>query len=221
MANGPDIPVDERQVALPDPESEEWTRLLSAPGDQRDAAIARLYPYLLRVARAEARRRAGRFGIDGPEIDDIAHQAASDALIAIVAKLETFRGESRFTTWAYKFVVFEVSTKLRRHFWRAPSTAMDAEGWERLPDRFGVEPDREYERRVLVDAMRVAVESTLTVHQREVFVAIVLQGTPLDVVVEQQGSNRNAIYKTLFDARRKLRGALAANGHLEIEGVKG
>jgi RNA polymerase sigma-70 factor, ECF subfamily len=221
MANDRDIPVDQLPAVLPDPDSEEWTRLLVASGIERDDAIARLYPQLLRIARFEARRRAGRLGIDGPEIDDVAHQAASDALIAIVSKLEQFRGESRFTTWAYKFVVFEVSTKLRRHFWRAPPIAMDTEDWERLPDRFGIDPDREYERRALIDAMREAVESTLTVHQREIFVAIVLQGTPLDVVVERQGSNRNAVYKTLFDARRKLRAALAANGHLEVEEVKG
>jgi RNA polymerase sigma-70 factor (ECF subfamily) len=97
---------------------------------------------------------------------------------------------------------------------------MGTEEWERLPDRFGIEPDQQSERRELIDAVREAVGSALTVHQREVFVAIVLRGTPLDVLVEQLGSSRNAIYKTLFDARRKLRGALAANGYLERDEVK-
>jgi RNA polymerase sigma-70 factor (ECF subfamily) len=219
MRTEPDVPIGEQAVASLDPESEAWIRSLASSGDERDDAIARLHALLLRVARFEARRRAYRLGIDGPELDDLSHQAASDALVAIVAKLEQFRGESRFTTWAYKFAVFEVSTKFRRHFWTAPPTAIDTEDWERLPDRFGVEPERASERRALIDAMHDAVESSLTSHQREIFVAIVLRGTPLDVLVEQLGSNRNAIYKTLFDARRKLRAVLAANGHLDTEGV--
>jgi RNA polymerase sigma-70 factor (ECF subfamily) len=220
MRAEPNVPADERRAASFDPESQEWMRSLNSSGDTHDDAIARLHAQLLRIARFEARRRADRLGIDGPEFDDLAHQAASDALVAIVAKLHQFRGESRFTTWAYKFVVFEVSTKFRRHFWNAPPVPMGTEEWERLPDRFGIEPDQQSERRELIDAVREAVGSALTVHQREVFVAIVLRGTPLDVLVEQLGSSRNAIYKTLFDARRKLRGALAANGYLERDEVK-
>ena len=140
--------------------------------------------------------------------------------VAIVAKLDQFRGESRFSTWVYKFAIFEVSTKFRRHFWTKPTTPMDPEEWERLPDRFGVEPDQLAERRELIDAMHIAVETALTARQRQIFVAIVLRGVPLDVLVEQLGSNRNAIYKTLFDARRKLRVALAANGHLDDDEVR-
>jgi RNA polymerase sigma-70 factor (ECF subfamily) len=214
MPREPNFSVAEHASASLDPESEAWIRSLAASGGERDEAISSLYALLLRVARFEARRRADRLGIDGPELDDLAHQAASDALVAILAKLEQFRGDSRFTTWAYKFVVFEVSTKFRRHFWKAPPVAMDLEEWERLPDRFGVEPDRASERRALIDALKTAVESSLTAHQREIFVAIVLRGTPLDVVVEQLGSSRNAVYKTLFDARSKLRRVLAANGYL-------
>jgi RNA polymerase sigma-70 factor (ECF subfamily) len=198
-----------------DAESEAWTRALNGVGNERDDAIVRLHGLLWRVARSEARRRSSFLGVNGVELDDIATQAASDALVAIVAKLAQFRGESRFTTWAYKFAVFEVSTKLRRHFWKAPSLAMGIEEWERLPDRFGIEPDRESERRDLIEAMRAAVTSSLTDRQRRVFVAIVLHGTPLDVLVDELGSNRNAIYKVLFDARRKLREVLATNGYLD------
>jgi RNA polymerase sigma-70 factor (ECF subfamily) len=220
MCTEPDVPVIERLTTSLDPESEEWIRSLGASGNERDEAVDRLHELLLRVARFEARRRGDRLGINGAEVDDLSHQAASDALIAIVAKLEQFRGESRFTTWAYKFVVFEVSTKFRRHFWIAPTVPMGTEEWERLPDRFGVDPERTSERRELIDAMREAVTSSLTAHQREIFVAIVLNGTPLDVLVEQLGSSRNAIYKTLFDARRKLRIVLAANGYLDNERMK-
>jgi RNA polymerase sigma-70 factor (ECF subfamily) len=91
---------------------------------------------------------------------------------------------------------------------------LDAEDWDRLPGRFGFEPAQESEWRDLLAALRRAVDTELTSRQREVFVAIVLNGIPLDALAVKLGSNRNAIYKMIFDARRKLRAALAANGYL-------
>jgi RNA polymerase sigma-70 factor (ECF subfamily) len=169
---------------------------------------------LVRIARGEVGRRAPRLRLAGPELDDLAYQAAADALIAITGKLGQFRGESRFTTWAYKFVIFEVSAKIGRHFWRHPDIPLDAEDWERLPARFGFDPAQEAEWRDLLAALRRAVDEELTARQRRVFVAIVLNGVPLDALVIELAANRNAIYKTLFDARRKLRAALAAHGYV-------
>jgi RNA polymerase sigma-70 factor, ECF subfamily len=91
---------------------------------------------------------------------------------------------------------------------------LDAEDWERLPARFSFDPAQQAECGDLFAALRRAVDSELTARQREVFVAIVLNGVPLDTLVIHLGSSRNAIYKMLFDARRKLRAALAANGYL-------
>jgi len=201
-----------------DAESVEWTRALESTGLVREQALARLHEMLLRIARGELRRRGGQHPISGPELDDLAHQAAADALLAITGKLSGFRGESRFTTWAYRFVILEVSTKLGRHFWRKPTVALDAQDWDRLPDRFGMDPADQAQWQGLVEALHRAVEEDLTPRQRQVFVAIVLQGVPLDALVAQLGSNRNAIYKTLFDARRKLRATLAANGYLSNAG---
>ena len=205
-------------VAGPDVDSAEWLRVLAGTGPQREEGLARLHALLLRIARAEVARRGPRLRLTGPELDDLAYQAAADALIAITSKLGQFRGESRFTTWAYKFVMFEVSAKIGRHFWRHPSVPFDAEDWERLPDRFGFDPAREAEWRDLVVALRRAVDEELTTRQRRVFVALVLNGVPLDALVIELASNRNAIYKTLFDARRKLRAALAANGYIGDDG---
>lgn len=207
------VPVDPA-TAL-DAESARWLRVLRADGREYDEALARLHGDLLRIARNEANRRAVRYRIAGPELDDLAHQAAADALLAISRKLGQFRGESRFTTWAYAFVVFEVSAKLGRHFWRDPGVRLDAQEWDRLPDRFGVEPDREADRRALVDAVRDAVDTHLTDRQRQVFVALVVDGVPLDALATRMGSSRGALYKTLFDARRKIRAALVANGQLD------
>ena len=194
-----------------DPESAGWLRVLAETGPRREAALARLHELLLRIARARWPARA-RLRITGPELDDLAYQAAADALMAITVKLGQFRGESRFTTWAYKFVIFEVSAKIGRHFWRHPAVPLDAEDWDRLPDRFGLDPAQEAEWRDLAAALRRAVDEQLTARQRQVFVAIVLNGVPLDALVVELGSNRNAIYKTMFDARRKLRSLLPLTG---------
>jgi RNA polymerase sigma-70 factor (ECF subfamily) len=198
-----------------DPESAEWLRALADTGPRREAALARLHGMLLRIAQRECRRRGPRLRITGPELEDLAYQAAADALMAISAKLRQFRGESRFTTWAYKVVILEVSTKIGRHFWRRPDMPLDAEDWNRLPGRFGFEPAQESEWRDLLAALHRAVDTELTPRQREVFVAIVLNGVPLDALAVRLGSNRNAIYKMMFDARRKLRTALAANGYMD------
>jgi len=205
-------------VAGLDAESVEWPRALAGTGPQREEALTRLHGLLLRIARSEVARRGPRLQITGPELDDLAYQAAADALVAITSKLGQFRGESRFTTWAYKFVIFEVSAKIGRHFWRHPSVRLDAEGWERLPDRFGFDPAQEAEWRDLLAALHRAVDEELTARQRRVFVAIVLNNVPLDALVIELASSRNAIYKTLFDARRKLRAALAANGYIGDDG---
>ena len=209
-----DFVVDELPARL-DPESAEWLRVLAVSGPQREAALTRLHGTLLRIAQREVRRRAQRLRITGPEVEDVAYQAAADALMAITGKLGQFRGESRFTTWAYRFVIFEVSAKLGRHFWRRPDVPLEAEDWDRLPGRFGFEPARESEWRDLLAALHRAVDTELTARQREVFVAIVLNDVPLDALALRLGSNRNAIYKMMFDARRKLRAALAANGYLD------
>jgi RNA polymerase sigma-70 factor (ECF subfamily) len=208
---------DVLEVATPglDRESADWLRALRADRATTEAACARLHALLLRVARGEVRRRGPSAGIDGPELDDLAHQAAADALIAVRRKLPEFRGESRFTTWAYKFVMFEVSTKIGRHFWRRPHTPFDSEDWSRLPDRFGFDPARESEWRDLMGALRLAVDEVLTARQRQVFVAVVLNGIPGDALMHELGTTRNAIYKTLYDARRKLRAQLVSAGHLD------
>jgi RNA polymerase sigma-70 factor (ECF subfamily) len=204
-------------AAAPDAESAEWVRSLRSDGAEGDAALQRLHGLLLRVARAELWRRNSRRLIDGPELDDLAHQACADAMVAITAKLDKFRHESRFTTWAYRFVILEVSNKLGRHFWKAPDVSIDDEDWDRLPGSFGLDPQHRAEWQELIGALRRAIDETLTPHQRRLFVAIILNGVPVDALAVELGSNRNAIYKALFDARRKLRRTLVANGYMNCE----
>ena len=186
-----------------------------ATGVGREAALAALHARLLRIARNELRRRTS--SIVGPELDDLAHQSADDALMAITAKLGQFRGESRFTTWAYGFVILEVSAKLGRHFWRRPTVALDAESWDQLPDRFGLQPEEHAVGSDLMLAARRAIEEELTERQRQVFTAIAINGIPIDALADRLGSSRNALYKTMFDARRRLRAVLAAHGYVGAE----
>jgi RNA polymerase sigma-70 factor, ECF subfamily len=203
-----------------DEESAGWLRRLAAVGGERQTAERELYARLVPIARAEVRRRAATSPVAGPELDDVAHQAAGDAMLAILAKLGDFRGESRFTTWAYRFVILEVSAKLGRHYWRNPPVALDAAQWERLPDRFGLDPDRHAQVGGMLTEVRRVVDEELTTYQRRVFVAIVVDGVPMDAVASRLGQGRNAIYKVVFDARRKIRRALVANGYLKAPGVE-
>jgi len=158
-------------------------------------------------------RRRGQLGsVAGAEFNDLCEQAANDALLTILAKLEEFKGMSRFTTWAYKFVVFEVSRKVARHAGRRQPPNRDDLLWEALPDAPSPRPEDTLEQREEMQARSAAIGG-LTERQREVFVAIAINEIPTDIVAVRLGSNRNAIYTNLFDARRRLRATLAAPGH--------
>lgn len=202
-----------RGVATVDEASKLWLDGLRASGGEHERCVAALHALLLRVARHEVSRRAGSLQLHGPELEDIAQQASDDALMAIRSKTASFRGDSRFTTWAYKFVMFEVSTKMGRHFWRQRRASMDEGAWESLPDVVGLAPDKQIEQRELFDALRRAIEEDLTHLQRRVFVAVVLNEVPMDAFARELGSNRNSVYKVLFDARRKLRQSLRTAGY--------
>jgi RNA polymerase sigma-70 factor (ECF subfamily) len=200
-----------------DADSARWLEELRGEASIRAAALARLHTMLLGVARAEAFRRRGSLPADiVGDLDDLCLQAANDAVSAIVRKLDDFRGASRFTTWTYKFAVLELSVRLRRRAWSTRRVDLDEASWGRLADSApGV--DLALEQRELISAVRRAVETTLTDYQRQVFLAVVAEEIPIDVVAERTGSTRGALYKVLHDARRKLREALRSKGHLESE----
>lgn len=199
-----------------DRDNRRWVRDLAAMGPQKEAACSELYPLLLRIAKSEARRRAPLLELGGPELEDIAHQAAADALMAISERLDRFRGEARFTTWASKFVIFNVATKMNRHFWHRHEIPYEQEDWSKIASRFDLGPDDAAEVREFAEAVSSAVEQNLSERQRLVFVATVLNGMPVDVLADELDSTHNALYKVLFDARKKLRAALVASGYLPV-----
>jgi RNA polymerase sigma-70 factor (ECF subfamily) len=169
---------------------------------------------LRRVALSELSRRRNRLGclVCGAEFNDLAEQAADDALVTVLDRLDEFRGLSRFTTWAYKFVMFEVSAKVARHAWRRQCPGAEDVAWDQLPDPLARRPDEQLEQQTRLKVLSHAIRD-LTERQREVFVAIALNDVPIDVLAVKLGTNRNAVYKNLFDARRSLRARMAAAGH--------
>lgn len=194
--------------------SRRWLEQLEAGHPRRDQAVAKLHDLLRRAALHELHRRRGQLtALSGPEFDDVAQQCADDATVNVLAKLPEFCGLSRFTTWAYKFAIFEVSGKVARHAWQHHPPSAEELVWDQLPDTLSTGPGDHAERREQLAVLSRAIEHELTPRQREVFVAIALNDVSIDVLALQLRSNRNAVYKNLFDARRRLRTVLAAAGH--------
>jgi RNA polymerase sigma-70 factor (ECF subfamily) len=202
----------------PDADSRRWVHALRGDRHERARAVAELHELLLRATRFEvARRHAVHPHLRGGDLDDIAVQAAGDALVSILAKLSDYRGESRFTTWAYKFGLLEAAVKVRKRAWQGRELPVTDDTWAALATSAGA-PAEEAERSELLGAIATAIDEVLSERQREVFVAVTLNGVPIDVLAERSGSTRGALYKTLHDARRKLRAALAARGFDELAG---
>jgi RNA polymerase sigma-70 factor, ECF subfamily len=151
---------------LLDAESREWLRSLRGDGAAYDDAVARLHALLLRAARFEvSRRRPALPHLRGNEFDDIALEAADDALMSVLARLDDFRGASRFTTWAYKFALYDAAVKLRRRAWQGREIPLEPESWELVPSA-GLEPDRQAEQSELLTRVREAIDEDLSPHQR-------------------------------------------------------
>jgi RNA polymerase sigma-70 factor (ECF subfamily) len=191
-------------------ESRVWIERLRATGPERDAALVELHALLLRAARFEIGRRSGSRTLRGGDYDDLAHQSADDALVAILRKLDDFRGESRFTTWAYKFALYEAAARLRKRSWQGREIPLSPEAWPLIADDHQHTAQQSVETTDQLSALREAIEEDLSPHQREVLVALALNDVPIDVLAERLKTTRGALYKTLHDGRQKLRGALTA-----------
>ncbi len=185
--------------------SREWLRDLRAEGAARDAAVGRLHALLLRAARFEVSRRPGALPhLRGDEFADIAMEAADDALMSVLRRLDDFHGASLFSTWAYKFALLEAAVKLRRRAWQGREMPLEAAAWDTFAAA-GPTAHQHVEQTQLLQALAHAIREVLTPHQREVLVALTLNGVPIDVLAERLGTTRGALYKTLHDARRRLR----------------
>jgi RNA polymerase sigma-70 factor (ECF subfamily) len=217
-------PTAPRRAARPgagmDEESRRWLAALRGEEEVRQRASAELYELLLRAARFEVnRRRPAMPHLRGDDFDDLAHHAASDALMAILGKLDEFRGDSRFTTWAYKFALLEAAVKLRRRAWQGRELPVEPEEWSLVPDA-ATSPEAGSEQRELLGRLQEAIKAELSPHQREVLLAVAVNGVPIDVIAERLNTTRGALYKTIHDARKKLRAHLGEAG-FELQETRG
>lgn len=194
------------------PDDEDWVSDLAASGAAGSEAMQRLHATLLRATRHQVRRLQGLLpGAGAGELEDLAQQAADDALVAVLRQLSGWQRRSRFTTWVYKFGLLHAGVAVRRQAWRHREV--------HLPDTTeivdpAVTPGDVVEARELVLAVHEAIGTALTPHQRRVALALLVDDVPIDVLADRLGTTRNALYKTLHDARTRLRSALRESGHL-------
>src|SRR4051812_14278814 len=191
-----------------DSESQAWLDRLDPSSRERDAAVGELHALLLKAARFEVNRRGAG------DADDLAQQSADDALVSVLRRLPDFRGDSRFTTWAYKFALYEAGVKVRRRAWQGRELPVEPETWALMAEG-RTTPQAAVETGELLAALQEAIERDLSRHQREVLVAVTLNDVPIDVLAERLNTTRGALYKTIHDARRRLRAALAERGHTD------
>jgi RNA polymerase sigma-70 factor, ECF subfamily len=212
VARRPDPSANTNGASRLDPESRGWVDRLDPQSPQREAAVRDLHALLLKGARFEVGRRRRAFPhLRGNDHEDLAQQSADDALVAVLGKLGDFRGDSRFTTWAYKFALLEAAVKVRRRAWQGREVPLEPEGWAVIAQGDST-PHQDAETSELFGALQEAIGSELSPHQRGVLVAVTLNDVPIDVLAERLSTTRGALYKTIHDARRKLRAALAARG---------
>jgi RNA polymerase sigma-70 factor (ECF subfamily) len=206
-------PVTSRTDPVTANPDEAWITDLPRDGPAGAVALRRLHEVLLRATRHQVWRLRDLLpGAGAAELEDLAQQAADEAMVALLRKLSSYEGRSRFTTWAYKFGILQAGVEVRRQAWRGREVA--------LPDTFVV-PDRApsaadlTEATDLARAVQSAIATALTPHQRRVALALLVEEVPIDVLADRLGTTRNALYKTLHDARRRLRAALVDAGYLD------
>jgi RNA polymerase sigma-70 factor (ECF subfamily) len=194
------------------PDTDDWVSRLG-PGEDRDQAIGELHGLMLRAARHQIGRMPEAHDLGWARREEIVQAAADEATSAVLSRLPRFEGRSRFTTWAYKFAILQTAVEVRRSAWRRRETDLTMLGEPASPTSG---PGAHAEASDLGRAVTEAMTRVLTEHQRHVAVALLVEGVPIDVLAERLGSNRNALYKTLHDARVRLRNDLTARGYLGV-----
>jgi RNA polymerase sigma-70 factor (ECF subfamily) len=188
----------------------EWVRDLQ--GAEQDSALSDLRALLLRGLRAALYTHIHE------GLDSILEDFVQEALIKILNNLDTFRGESRFTTWAQKIAVNVAFTELRRRRWQNVSLQDMIDRYDSndftpaiLTDP-GFSPEKRATLRIVMETLNTLIEENLTDKQREAIQAVILGGAPMEEVAQRMGTNRNALYKLLHDARKRLKQHLLDTG---------
>ncbi|GAB3270874.1 sigma-70 family RNA polymerase sigma factor [Sinomonas notoginsengisoli] len=190
----------------------DWVALLGSPGPGHQEALAQLHALLTKACRHQISLMSAHLPPIGVvRVEEIVNEAADEAMVAVLAKLPTFEGRSRFTTWAYKFGILYAAVGVRRNLWRHRDVELTS-----VPEPLArmTSPEQLAEGLELSAAVNAAIRDALTLHQRRVVIALLIDEVPIDVLAERLGTTRNALYKTLHDARARLRRHLSAAGYL-------
>jgi RNA polymerase sigma-70 factor (ECF subfamily) len=200
------------------PSEDDWVVRLRTGGHVGEDAVRGLHALMLRAARHQVSRMGATRELGEFRAEEIVHAAADEATMAVIARLGTFEGRSKFTTWAYKFAILQAAVEVRRAAWRQTEVELTPDA-HRAADTWT--PEGVAEASDFAKAVREALDKQLTSHQRRVALALIVEGVPIDVLAERLGTNRNALYKTLHDVRARLRAALTAEGYLGIPAEEG
>jgi RNA polymerase sigma-70 factor (ECF subfamily) len=194
----------------------EWLQALQEPGDVQQETIAELREYLLRAAFVYLRdRRPELSGVSSSVLYELAEDFAQNALIAIRDNLDNFRGDSKFTTWAYRFVINEAAGELRKRRYRNISLddLMEQETavfTTLLKTDTRLDPESETGRQELIKFLLHVIQNELNERQRIAILGIHFQGRSMQEVAELLETSPNTLYKILHDARKKIKAKLLA-----------
>ncbi len=200
------------QVATVPFDAEGLLEQLHSSGPSLDEAVAHLHRLMLKAARHQlAQMSAVGRRLGSARVDEIVNQAADEATFAALTKLESFEGRSKFTTWAFKFGVLHALSAANRAVWRDREVPLDSVLEQKMKQS---SPEVWAEASELSSLLNSAIQDSLTPRQREVVIALIFNDVPIDVLAERLGTTRNALYKTLYDARNRLRSRLIGEGYL-------
>ncbi len=196
--------------------NDEWLRDLRAGGATQEAALRDLRESIVRALRAAlGGRQHGKLG-DAEEAGQLAQDCAQEAILLVLDKLGTFRGDSRFTTWVYQIGIRVLLGELRHRRWQELSLdrpgSNDGLPARPIEDRVSATPEQAFHREQIWTVFREVIDKELTARQRAALVAHVFQGEPLDQLAARLATSRDAVYKLIHDARKKLKQCLAARG---------
>ena len=200
------------------PAVDDWIARLSVPGRMREDAVAHLHGLMVRAARHQIARMPEAGPLGAARREEIVQTAADEATVSVLSRLGAFEGRSRFTTWAYKFGIVHAGVEVRRAAWGNREIRLD--DVPEPADRSGTGPESSAESRDLARAVRIGLAEALTPHQRRIAFAVLVDEIPIDVLAERLGTNRGALYKTLHDARKRLRAHLSAQGYLPAQAAE-
>lgn len=196
----------------------DWVARLSLPGQAREPAVSALHQLMLRAARHQVSRMPEAARLGAARRDEIVNTAADEATVSVLGRLDTFEGRSRFTTWAYKFAILHAGVEVRRAAWRDREIQL-----HELPEPAepsASSPEAYAEGHDLARAVSAGLADSLTPHQRRITLALLVDEVPIDVLAERLGTSRGALYKTLHDARKRLRAYLSDQGYLLVGSSK-